>query len=125
MNATTVRSSILIAVFAGALFAPRASQAQASGVVAPVTTVPRVSITPSRASSTTLAPVGVTNKLRLAPVNLTSNMSGGEHIGSNKAMMGAGVVAIIVGLIIGGDVGTLIAVGGAIFGLVGLYRYMR
>ena len=52
-------------------------------------------------------------------------MANGEHIGSNRAMMGAGVVAIIVGLIIGDDLGLLIAVGGAIFGLVGLYRCMR
>ena len=45
--------------------------------------------------------------------------------GSNVAMMGVGVAAIIVGSLIGGDSGTIIAVGGGVIGLVGLYRYLR
>ena len=45
--------------------------------------------------------------------------------GSSVAMMGVGAAAIIVGSIIGGESGTIIAVGGAVIGLFGLYRYLR
>lgn len=45
--------------------------------------------------------------------------------GSNVAMMGVGVAAIVVGSLIGGDSGTIIAVGGGVIGLIGLYRYLR
>ena len=72
------------------------------------------------------APVGVTSKTAIAPVDMPKHsMSTGEGVGTNRAMMGAGIAAVLIGLIVGGDVGTLIAVGGAIFALVGLYRYMR
>jgi hypothetical protein len=36
-----------------------------------------------------------------------------------------GAAGIIVGSLIGGDSGTVIAVGGGIIGLFGLYRYLR
>ena len=39
--------------------------------------------------------------------------------------MGVGVAAVIVGIIVGGDVGTLFMVGGGVIGLFGLYSYMR
>jgi hypothetical protein len=40
-------------------------------------------------------------------------------------MMGVGVAAIVVGSLIGGDSGTIIAIGGGVIGLFGLYRYLR
>jgi hypothetical protein len=51
----------------------------------------------------------------------------GAHVGagSNIAMMGVGAAAIVVGSMIGGDGGTIIAIGGGVVGLVGLYRYLR
>lgn len=45
--------------------------------------------------------------------------------GSNLALMGVGVTALILGLVIGDDAGTVIAIGGGAIGLVGLYRYLR
>jgi len=39
--------------------------------------------------------------------------------------MGAGAAAIIVGLMIGGDGGTIVAISGGVIGLVGLFRYIR
>ncbi len=51
----------------------------------------------------------------------------GSHIGAgtNLALMGAGAAAVIVGLMIGGDGGTIVAISGGILGLVGLFRYIR
>ena len=43
----------------------------------------------------------------------------------NQAIMIVGGAAILVGIIIGGDTGTVFVVGGAIAGLYGLYRYLQ
>jgi len=45
--------------------------------------------------------------------------------GPNIAMMAVGGAALVTGLIIGGDGGYVIAAGGAVIGLIGLYRYLR
>lgn len=45
--------------------------------------------------------------------------------GPNVALMTVGGAGLIVGLIIGGDVGLAIATTGGVLGLVGLYRYLR
>jgi len=46
-------------------------------------------------------------------------------MGSNLAMMGVGAAAVVIGLMVGGDGGTILALGGGVVGLVGLYRYLR
>jgi hypothetical protein len=45
--------------------------------------------------------------------------------GSNVAMMGVGAAGIVVGSMIGGNGGTMIAIGGGVIGLIGLFRYLR
>jgi hypothetical protein len=45
--------------------------------------------------------------------------------GPNIAMMAVGGAALVTGLIIGGDGGHIIAAGGVVVGLIGLYRYLR
>ena len=45
--------------------------------------------------------------------------------GSNVAMMGVGAAGIVVGSMIGGDGGMMIAIGGGVVGLIGLYRFLR
>jgi len=40
-------------------------------------------------------------------------------------MMFVGVGALLAGAIIGGDPGTIIMVGGAVIGFIGLYEYMQ
>src|SRR5262245_11289884 len=54
---------------------------------------------------------------------LAARSSGG--IGQSGAMMIVGGAAILVGALIGGDPGTVIMVGGAVVGLVGLYKYLQ
>lgn len=127
------RSTALLALFAGAAILPSASQAQGTDsiqvtapVAAPVTTESGSTVI-AVPSGARLAPVGVTAKaMSYAPVDNTAHMrSTGESVGQNKAMMGVGAIALVVGLVIGGDAGTIIAIGGAAVGLVGLYRYMQ
>ena len=45
--------------------------------------------------------------------------------GSNVALMAVGGAAVVLGLLIGGDGGTILALGGGVIGLVGLYRYLQ
>lgn len=47
------------------------------------------------------------------------------HMGQAKALMIVGGAALITGAIIGGDVGTIFMVGGAVMGLYGLYQYLQ
>ena len=75
---------------------------------------------PSIASSVAYRPAASTDSLSLEPQRRRS-----QGMGQAGAMMIAGGAGVIVGLIIGDDVGTLIAVGGAVVGLYGLYLYMK
>jgi hypothetical protein len=44
--------------------------------------------------------------------------------GQNILLMTLGGAAIVTGLIVGGDTGTIIATTGTVVGLIGLYRYL-
>jgi predicted phage tail protein len=46
-------------------------------------------------------------------------------MGQPVALMVVGGAALLTGLIIGGDAGTVIAVGGTLVGLYGLYEYLQ
>jgi hypothetical protein len=45
--------------------------------------------------------------------------------GKNVALMGVGAAAVVIGLLVGDDAGTGIAVGGGLLGLYGLYRFLK
>jgi hypothetical protein len=47
------------------------------------------------------------------------------NLGTSRALMVVGAAALITGAIIGGDVGTIFMVGGAVMGLYGLYQYLQ
>lgn len=46
-------------------------------------------------------------------------------LGQARALMVVGFAALVIGLLMDNDPGTLIAVGGAVVGLYGLYHYLR
>ena len=48
-----------------------------------------------------------------------------KNVGKPVALMVVGGAAIILGIVVGGDVGTLFEIGGAIAVLVGLYQYLQ
>jgi hypothetical protein len=47
------------------------------------------------------------------------------NLGQARAMMVVGVAGLIAGAIIGGTPGTIVMVGGAVIGLIGLYDYLQ
>lgn len=61
--------------------------------------------------------------LALADEPLAAPSNGG--LGQARAMMVVGVAALVAGAVIGGTPGTIIMVGGAVIGLVGLYNYLQ
>ena len=68
--------------------------------------------------------------INVAPVHtpfVVGQPAGDAHLGagSNIALMGVGAAAIVVGLMIGGNGGSAIAIGGGVIGLLGLYRYLQ
>jgi hypothetical protein len=48
-----------------------------------------------------------------------------KSMGQPVALMIVGGAALLAGVIIGGDAGTLIAIGGVVAGLIGLYQYLQ
>ena len=52
-------------------------------------------------------------------------VAGTAGLGQARAMMVVGVGALIAGAIIGDTPGTIIMVGGAVIGLIGLYQYLQ
>lgn len=46
-------------------------------------------------------------------------------LGQPAAMMVVGLAGLVAGAIIGGDPGTIIMVGGAVVGLIGLWQYLQ
>ena len=63
------------------------------------------------------------SKREAAAVSAPQLMQTGDR--RNVSWMIVGLAAVGVGVLIGGDAGTVVAVGGAVVGLVGLFRYMN
>jgi hypothetical protein len=59
--------------------------------------------------------------------DINSIIAQDPHLGKGKnvAFMVVGGAAIVTGLFVGGDAGNVIAAGGAVIGLYGLYMYVR
>lgn len=93
-------------------------------------------------SSAVVAPASLTHDLRSGPQQdragitrvVESSVSATEaapqdvlrrNQGPDVALMVVGGAALIAGLVVGGDSGQLIAITGAVLGLIGLFRYVR
>lgn len=110
-----------------ALVAGSARSGQAQQALAPRTPPPDVAAPATRtAGPTTDAAVvavrrPVTREARTANTMVQRRKGYGQPI----ALMVVGGAALLTGLIIGDDAGTVIAVGGAVVGLYGLYQYLQ
>jgi hypothetical protein len=60
-----------------------------------------------------------------APLVVNSAAAAGLHQGEGVALMAVGGAGLVAGLLIGGNAGTAVAIGGLAVGLVGLYEYVR
>lgn len=78
-------------------------------------------------TSNRVVPVGISRLARADNSGLVQTQDQGRHlgVGQNLALMGVGGAAVVIGLLVGGNSGTAIAVGGGALGLVGFYRYLR
>ena len=79
--------------------------------------------TPSAGPTTEAARAGVTQQT--SSELKTAAQARRRGMGQPVALMVVGGAALLTGLIIGGDAGTVIAVGGALIGLYGLYEYLQ
>jgi hypothetical protein len=69
-------------------------------------------------------------RLGVEPVEVNAEAAGSaamlqQGMGQSMALMIVGGAALVAGLVIGGDAGTILALGGAVIGLIGLYHYLR
>lgn len=69
-------------------------------------------------------PAGVNMSKATAP-DLDAAQNNNVGMGPNLALMGVGAAGVVIGLLIGGDGGTALAIGGGVLALVGFYRYLR
>lgn len=136
MSKLFARSIALVVIGITTALAASPLQAQVGTAASPDSGAVRTAeaTPPSRATSVDSLPAAGPRVLRAgitAPVAIRSGLAspqGSEDnvsVGRNVAMMGVGVAAIVVGSLIGGDGGTIIAIGGGVIGLIGLYRYLR
>ena len=140
MSEQRFRSSALVAALVvGAVLLPSSLQAQQIGDAERVNAAALASLVSASAPvATPASDAAVASGPRVAQAGISTAVQGSQHelgqpqrrersvgMGSNLAMMGVGAAAVVIGLMVGGDGGTILALGGGVIGLVGLYRYLR
>jgi len=137
MSKSTFRSLAVVgalivgaAVLPSALLAQESTSTDSASITATVATVATSSATNTPSPVTLVGP-------RVAPSGILASQARGPGLaemqnrndnvgmGSNLALMGVGAAGVVIGLLVGGDGGAAIAIGGGVLGLVGLYRYLR
>lgn len=107
------------------------AQLATDGAVVSVAAVTPESAVASTSSATAVAPLVMRVALPTFTTVAAANAFAVEpfqdraRMGPNVALMAVGGAALIIGLAIGGDSGMIIAAGGAVIGLVGLYRFLK
>ena len=93
---------------------------------APQTAAPSASVaTPGPVGPVSRASAVFVQPQRSAALDLNSAAMATGGRTQSRAMMIVGAAALITGAIIGGDPGTIVMVGGAVVGLIGLYNYLQ
>jgi hypothetical protein len=124
--------SLVATLFIGALPSSLNAQPGASGDRDTTATAANVEVPtsgPGVESSLTSGPrvarAGITAPARVRQPVVAPSQDDNVGAGPNVAMMAVGGAGIVVGSLIGGDGGTMIAIGGGVIGLIGLFRYLR
>jgi hypothetical protein len=117
--------SCVVGCFIAALGAPMHAQESRPGDTAVVVDSRDTAIAPGLRpdASTARARSLLGLQPRVAPV--PAPVPGGGGLSKSEALMVVGGAALIVGAVIGGDEGTIIMVGGAVIGLIGLWRWLQ
>jgi len=110
-----------------ALVAGSAHSVQAQQALAPRAPKADVAAAVPRSAGPTLdaAAVAVRQPVSQAALSANATMQRRKGYGQPIALMVVGGAALLTGLIIGDDAGTVIAVSGAVIGLYGLYQYLQ
>lgn len=115
-----VLPSSLMAQHSASMDSASMSATVATVVISPATdTTNRVN-----AAGPRVAPAGIVAAARPGLAEM-QNRNDNVGMGSNLALMGVGAAGVVIGLLVGGDGGAAIAIGGGVLGLIGLYRYLR
>lgn len=109
---------------------PAAAQGAAPDVAPPVAMAEQaVAFSPGAPTKPSVSPLA---SPALAPVALQRPVDSTPPApvpravrGPNVALIGVGGAALIIGLLVGGNAGAAVAVGGGVIGLVGIYRMLR
>ena len=135
MSSILTRSLAVVVLGFGAVLLPSTLVAQVNVTAGPDSVAVRndASATAPGASVDSLSKPGprVSRAGFVAPAAIRSGLASpqgsNDNVGAgrNVAMMGVGLAAIVVGSLIGGDGGTIIAIGGGVIGLIGLFHYLR
>ncbi len=120
----------VVFVAAGTLSAQATEKntAQTDPTVAAAPAVDQTPVAAPAAEPVSLAPLASNASVGVksfAPASPTPYTPKPEHVGSNVALMIIGGAVLIVGAVVGGTAGTIIMLGGAAVGIVGLYRYLQ
>ena len=136
MSSILTRSLAVVVLGFGAVLLPSTLLAQVDATAGSDSAAIRNVDATSPASGTTLDSLSkpgprVSRAGFVAPAAIRSGLASpqgsNDNVGAgrNVAMMGVGLAAIVVGSLIGGDGGTIIAIGGGVIGLIGLFHYLR
>lgn len=105
------------------------SSSAATPILAPQATEARVQGDQPDSTHNGIAGAPMTG-LRVGVHHLSSTsktMAAPQHAGLGQpvAMMVVGLAGLVAGAVIGGDPGTIIMIGGAVVGLIGLWEYLQ
>jgi hypothetical protein len=124
----SIRALLVAGVALVATSAP--AFAQEASLVLPSASLSAPAPTPARNDSTS-AVVGPTRESAtvgfhvIADVNRTPAAPARSDFSHGEALMIVGGAALLTGIVVGGDAGRAISVGGAVVGLIGLYQYLQ
>lgn len=117
------RSAIAFVILAACATSPLGAQSAGTDASADFAAAQTAQAGPTAAG----AAVGVRASIPVAEhrSDLASALQQEPGVGRNMALMIVGGAAVITGLLIGDDLGAVLAVGGAVVGLYGLYQWVR
>lgn len=125
MHART-RHALRLALAAGLGLGAAARPAQAQSLAPRTPPADVAAVKDSATAGPTLAAARVAARYHeSADLKITTAAPRRAGYGQPVALMVVGGAALLTGLIIGDDAGTVIAVGGALVGLYGLYEYLQ
>lgn len=122
--------SVIMALTAVTLAIPAFAGAQQASFAAPSAPAAVAAVT-----TTTVSPAAVGPRENVAGIQTRDQHETGDitvappprkmHEGESVALMAVGAAGVVTGLIVKGNSGALISLGGAVVGLYGLYLYLR